>query len=148
MQAEVAGSLHAEAMAAGTGDEAWKADAIARLLGTAGIFGFLALAAEEEPAGFVLARTAVDEAEILTLAVAPGCRRRGIARRLMMEAIGTARARGAEKLLLEVALDNEPARRLYASLGFSQVGRRTGYYSRAGGGSMDSLVLAAGIRDR
>jgi ribosomal-protein-alanine N-acetyltransferase len=50
-------------------------------------------------------------------------------------------AAGAQALFLEVAEDDAGARRFYGSSGFVPVGRRRGYYRRAGRGRVDALVL-------
>ncbi|MCS6921545.1 MAG: GNAT family N-acetyltransferase, partial [Elioraea sp.] len=82
--------LHAAAFPPG---EAWGEDAFARLLALPGTTG--ALAAEEDaPVGFVLARQALDEAELLTLAVLPERRRRGIGRALLAFGLGVLAERG------------------------------------------------------
>ena len=86
----------------------------------------------------VLARRAADEAEILTIAVAPEARRRGAARAMLRAAIAEATARGAATLFLEVSSANSVARALYESEGFGQVGKRRGYYEDG----TDALVLA------
>ncbi len=87
--------------------------------------------------GFVMARRAADEAEILTLAVDPIARRRGIGRAL----VDAVAALGARTLFLEVAQDNAAARALYAAAGFREAGRRRGYYARPPGPAIDALVL-------
>lgn len=112
--------------------QAWGADAIALMLDLAGGFGLWC-----PGQGFVLARVAADEAEILTLAVAPGSRSRGLGRALMASALAGARTRGAAAMLLEVAETNGPANALYASLGFVPVGRRRRYYEDGA----DALVM-------
>jgi ribosomal-protein-alanine N-acetyltransferase len=91
--------------------------------------------------GFILTRLAADEAEILTLAVCPLGRRRGVGRRLVDTASAALAAEGATRLFLEVAEDNAAARALYAKAGFAEVGRRPGYYGRPSG-TVDALVLA------
>jgi ribosomal-protein-alanine N-acetyltransferase len=110
----------------------WGADALALQLGLPGAFGLLA-----GPDGFVLARVAADEAEILTLAVVPSARRQGLARHLLQAAAARAMQLGAVAMLLEVADTNIAGRALYAGLGFTQVGLRRGYYAQG----MDALVL-------
>ena len=95
---------------------------------------------------FVLFRLAADEAELLTLATAPGARRGGHARSLLDEGLDTAAARGAHACFLEVAATNLAARNLYESLGFRQVGRRTNYYHRSGHAPIDALVYKALVR--
>lgn len=115
----------------------WTAAAFADLLGQTGVFG-LATGAD----GFILCRVVADEAEILTLAVRPEARRRGLARALVHAANDAAKVRGSTRLFLEVAEDNTAAIELYRSAGFSSVGRRRGYYPRPDGSAVDALVLA------
>lgn len=115
----------------------WDARAIADLLGSPFVF---ALQAGSPPAGFILARSVAGEAEILTLAVDPLARRRGLGAALVESAAALAAAGGAEVMWLEVAEDNAAARALYAALGFQSGGRRPGYYARASG-PVDALIL-------
>jgi [ribosomal protein S18]-alanine N-acetyltransferase len=79
--------------------------------------------------GFVLARAAAGEAEILTLAVVPAARRQGVGSALLAGAMAAACARGAAEMFLEVAASNAAAHALYAGLGFTEVGRRPRYYA-------------------
>jgi len=92
-------------------------------------------------AGFLIARKAADEAEILTLGVAPSCRRMGLGRALLRNAIAVLRASGATRLFLEVEEENEAALQLYRSLGAVPVGRRPGYYEHGADAAMFSLAL-------
>lgn len=120
-------ALHSRAF-----DEAWDAASFARLLAMPGAFAFLAHE-EGTPSGFVLVRLGGGEAEIITIAVDPDCRRAGLGRALMTRAGAEALARGAEIVFLEVAEDNAPAIALYERLGFAAVGRRPAYYDRPDG---------------
>ena len=122
-------SLHALSFA-----KSWDAAAIAALLATPGAFAF------HHSHGFVLARVAGEEAEILTLAVAPEKRGQGLGGALLRAAIIKAQELGAQTLFLEVGADNPSALALYARLGFTKVGMRKGYYASASGGA-DALVL-------
>lgn len=122
-------ALHAAAFPSG---EAWGADAIAMMLAMPGAFGLW-----REAEGFVLARAAAGEAEILTLAVVPAARRKGLGAALLAGAMAAGRARGAEAMFLEVAEGNAAARALYLSFGFAEVGRRRRYYPDGS----DALVL-------
>lgn len=117
--------------------EPWSEKAMSELLALPGCFGWLA-AEGEAPQGFVLARIAADEAEILTILVLPPYRRHGLAGRLLDAVIGNLRMQGVGKLFLEVALSNEAALELYTKVGFIQVGRRPHYYASGG----DALLLA------
>ncbi|MEM1314952.1 MAG: GNAT family N-acetyltransferase [Pseudomonadota bacterium] len=85
------------------------------------------------------------EAELLTLAVAPASRREGRAR-LLLAAFETAAADTAQEAFLEVAVDNAAAIALYRSAGWSEAGRRSGYYRRANA-RIDALVLRKALRD-
>ncbi len=89
--------------------------------------------------GFVVARCAVDEIEILNLAVAPEARRKGVARRLVGEALAWGKSSGARRAFLEVRESNRAAIRLYESLGFIAAGRRPRYYANP---VEDGLLLA------
>lgn len=84
---------------------------------------------EGEAAGFIAARIAADECEILNLAVAPAHRRRGIARRLVERALSEARGAGARRCWLEVRASNAGAIAFYRAMGFGAAGLRRGYYS-------------------
>ena len=121
--------LHAAAFEAA---ERWDAAAIAALLAIPGAFCL-----HIPGAGFVLARVAADEAEILTLAVIPRARRRGHAGALLAGAMAAALLRGAGTMFLEVSDRNGAARALYARAGFAEAGRRRRYYADGA----DALVL-------
>jgi [ribosomal protein S18]-alanine N-acetyltransferase len=124
-------------------DDPWDAQALGRILALSGVFGYLAGEAEV-PTGFVLARDLGEEAEVLTLGVLPDGRRRGLGRALLDAVLAEARRRGLASVVLEVAADNEAARRLYAASGFIQVGRRPRYYWRPAA-TVDGLILRRGI---
>jgi [ribosomal protein S18]-alanine N-acetyltransferase len=120
-------------------DDPWDADALERILGLSGGFGYLAWQ-DVNPVGFILARDLGDEAEILSLGVLPAWRRRGIGRALLAAVFAAAAARHSGAVVLEVATDNEAARRLYAASGFVPAGRRPRYYRRIQG-TADALIL-------
>lgn len=120
-------ALHAAAFA-----KPWSETELAELLKNPAAFALVV------DGGFVLAWAIADEAEILTLAVRPEARRRGVGAALVEAAATLAHARGARMLHLEVAADNHAARGLYGKLGFAQQGVRPGYYDR---GAVDALVL-------
>jgi len=117
-------------------DEAWSAAIFAGHLSLPGTFGFLHAAG-----GLVLARATVDEAEILTIAVAPEARRHGAGRALLRAAAHAASQRGAVTLFLEVSEANDIARALYESEGFGKVGQRRGYYQDG----TDAVVMGLGL---
>jgi ribosomal-protein-alanine N-acetyltransferase len=95
----------------------------------------------EGDAGFLLGRAVAGEAELLTLAVAPDARRRGLGRKLVARFLYQARLRGADSAFLEVSAENAAAMALYESAGFAQSGRRSGYYRTPDGTRVDALVM-------
>ncbi len=141
--APVASALHAQGF-----DDPWNVDAIIRLLDVPGAFGILAYQpgdpaknSEDLPLGFVLMQTVLDEAEINTITVAPAARRMGVGKKLLGAVEERLRASDVTRMLLEVAVDNDPAIALYTQNGFSEVGRRKGYYARRNSAPVDALVL-------
>jgi [ribosomal protein S18]-alanine N-acetyltransferase len=102
---------------------------------------FPAWVAEESGgvAGFLVVRTAADEAEILNFAVDPASRRRGIAGALLAGAIEYSRASGAKRLFLEVRESNSGATAFYRRHGFESAGKRPRYYQIP---PEDALVLS------
>ena len=116
--AAVLAALHATAFA-----DPWPENGIRDLFATPGVFALML--AE----GFILIRTAGDEAEILTLAVDPAARRKGFGRALVRSAAAHAATLGATSLFLEVGVRNDAAQALYRGLGFVDVGRRKAYYA-------------------
>jgi [ribosomal protein S18]-alanine N-acetyltransferase len=92
--------------------------------------GMLALVSESEGKvrGFVIARQAADEGEILNLAVTPAKRGKGEGGALLEEALRELRRSGVSRVFLEVRESNERGIAFYAKHGFAQTGRRAGYY--------------------
>lgn len=121
-------------------DQPWSAQSFAEILAMPGAHGWL-LTNGEAPIGFLLARFALDEGEILLTGVAPEAQRRGHAARLMDAVLNAARQAGIARLFLEHAAGNKAAGALYGRFGFTQIGRRRAYYERRGGGREDAITL-------
>jgi [ribosomal protein S18]-alanine N-acetyltransferase len=79
-----------------------------------------------------------DEAWVQNLGVRRDAQRRGIGRALLTDLLAEAARAGARHVLLEVAVDNAPAQKLYAAYGFEPVGVRRGYYQPS---NKDALVM-------
>ncbi len=109
-------------------------------------FGRL-LGTQRSLAGFVLSRRVLDEAEILTIAVAPKYRRRGIANALLSAHLAALAAAGAKKaLFLEVEAGNDAALALYAHFGFYPVGDRKAYYRKGEAPAAAAIVMRRDFR--
>lgn len=114
---------------------------------TSDYLAFCLRGAREELAGYCVLMPAVDEMHILNLTVAHAWRRRGLAQRMLAEAVARADERGMSGLLLDVRPSNEGAIAAYRSYGFEEIGRRRGYYSTASGGREDAIVMRLRLED-
>ena len=92
-------------------------------------------------AGFIMSRSAADETEILSVAVASACRGRGFARDLLQHHLRRLAGSGVRAVFLEVDETNTPAIRLYRRAGFHEVGRRPNYYAAPGSKPAAALIL-------
>ena len=128
--------------------EPWGAASIAKTLSLPGAFALLlrdTTAAGRISAGFVVIQVVTDQADLLTLGVIPGLRRKGHARRLLEGGLIRAAALGAKMVFLEVAEDNAPALKLYQQAGFETMGRREGYYRDALGRRIAAVTMRRAI---
>ncbi|TCS65044.1 GNAT family N-acetyltransferase [Varunaivibrio sulfuroxidans] len=154
-----AGFAHGEVMAAVHGaafdrpwDAPWSSAAITDLLVSPGVYGFVAQiqvsskpaevlqAPEATPVGMILSRMVAQEAEILTIAVTPSARWRGVGAALLEASIKQAKKHGIIEIFLEVSEVNVVAQRLYHGAGFLDCGKRPGYY-RHSEGAHDAVVM-------
>lgn len=71
----------------------------------------------------------LDEGQVINIATHPDCRRRGLAREILNALYGSARELGLREMFLEVREQNEPARALYRSDGWVELGVRKNFYS-------------------
>ncbi len=124
-------AMHAQAFP----HEPWDEASFVSLLGMPGVFGLI-----DERGGFLLLRIVLDEAEIITIGVTTP--RQGIGQELMRAGLELISAYAVKVLHLEVAAKNAPAQALYAKFGFTQAGRRKGYYADGDDALTMHLVLA------
>ena len=97
-----------------------------------------------DAAGFVLARQAADEIELLLIAVRPELRGKGLGRALLRQFFDSARERDAVKVFLEMRANN-PAEKLYRDEGFTQIGQRRDYYRTITGHALDALTFGRDV---
>lgn len=117
--------------------EAWSE---AQCLGVMAMPGSHLLIAEQgDPLGFALSRIIVDECELMLIAVMPELQGQGVGRNLLNQVFIDARNRAAANVFLEMRNGN-PARALYLSAGFAEVGRRRGYYRGSEGQIHDAIT--------
>ena len=94
-----------------------------------------------EPLGFAMSRKAADEAEILSIVIAPGYRGDGLGAVLLAAHLARLGEEGVAHVFLEVEENNEPAERLYRHFDFREVGRRKGYYPKADGSRATAIAM-------
>lgn len=121
-------------------DQAWSATSFAEILAMPGAAGWL-ISDGEQPLGFALVRSVLDEMEIILIAIDPDQRQRGLGGRLLDTVLVAAREIGVASVFLEQASPNLAARHLYVSRGFAEVGRRRDYYHGRAGDVADALIL-------
>lgn len=120
------------------GPASWGATAVSDGLTAPHVHALLACPPSATPAsGFAFWRAVGEEAEILSIGVAPAARRSGAARALLAAIIDRARAVGVRRLFLEVDVGNAAAVALYESFAFERIGKRKRYYRNGG----DALVM-------
>jgi ribosomal-protein-alanine N-acetyltransferase len=135
-------NIHASAF-----DEAWDEAGLNSLIQKSFHYGY-ALCDDSDIYAFVLVSKIMDEAEILTLATDIKARGKGYASKLMQHLTETLYDQGCKKLLLEVAIDNIAALRLYNRLGFETIGLRKNYYKRPNGLTIDAEIMALNLAQK
>ena len=95
--------------------------------------------------GFALLQIVPPEAELITISVLPSARGQGLGRALLRETIAAAQTAGASTLFLDVDATNTAALALYRSAGFSEIGRRLGYYAATDAPSSDAIQMTLEI---
>jgi ribosomal-protein-alanine N-acetyltransferase len=93
-------------------------------------------------AGFAMLRLLGDDAELMTIAVDPKYRGKGVGAALMKACFADLMMTPSKRMILEVAADNPAALRLYEKLGFQKISERKGYYVRPDGQPATALVMA------
>lgn len=93
--------------------------------------------ANSDIAGFIITQVEVEEntefGHIITINVAPNCRRKGIATKLLHEIETLLKQKGISECRLEVREDNNPAIKLYQPLGYQTIGKLENYYGKKHG---------------
>lgn len=134
--AEAAAALHALCF-----PDPWSAAAMQASLSAPGARA-IGLWHEGRLIAFGLTQEVAGEAELLTIATAPELRGQGRAASLLAALISALETAGTRRLMLEVAEDNTAARRLYARFGFTEDGRRRGYYSAGRDVPVDAVLMS------
>ncbi len=92
-----------------------------------------------QPIGYVVTATVVDQTEILNIAIDPQYQGHKLGSQLLCHTMGSL-SDSIESVLLEVRVSNFSAIRLYFNYGFIEVGRRRDYY-RTEYGREDAILM-------
>ena len=135
--ADMVAKLHAHGFYRG-----WPREDFAAYISGEGTPLYVACDAKRKIAGFAMLRHLGEEAELITIAVDPKWRKRGVGVALLRALIDDLLMSPAKKLFLEVAADNVAALKLYGKFGFQKVSERKGYYPRSDGTPATAIVMA------
>jgi ribosomal-protein-alanine N-acetyltransferase len=117
----------------------WTEESFRRLLaGLPAIFLVAVFPPQQTIAGYLVAFSVGEDAEVLNVAVEPDFRGKGLAGQMLDAVLIELGGRGVRTAFLEVRESNRAALALYASRGFAEIGRRQRYYRRP---VEDALVL-------
>ena len=81
------------------------------------------------------------EVEIYFIGVADSLRGRGLGRKLLKSVISFSKYYGANYIILEVGINNIPAKNMYLSFNFIEYGIRKNYYRNVSGNREDAIIM-------
>jgi ribosomal-protein-alanine N-acetyltransferase len=93
-----------------------------------------------KPVAVAVVSQVLDEADLLTIAVAPSFQGNGLGGIFLADLMNVLKRQGARQCMLEVMVGNEPAIATYLRAGFKQIAIRTDYYCTENG-KVDALVM-------
>ena len=101
--------------------------------------------ARRKLAGFAMLRILGDDVELMTIAVDPKFRGKGLGNALLKACFEDLLMTPVKRMVLEVAADNPAAIKLYQNFGFEKLSERKGYYARPDGQPATALVMARNL---
>ena len=118
--------------------DAWSAETFwAELAGVPETRHYVVADDEGDVVGYAGLFATRHQADVQTVAVAPGHQGEGLGAILLRALLDEASRRGCAEVLLDVREDNAAARTLYGRFGFERISVRRGYYP----GGVDGLVM-------
>ena len=120
-------------------EDPWSADEITKdVTSKDGNVYVAVIETDGEKAGYAEMRTVCGEAQIYNIVIDKAFRGRGLGEMMLRHLIDKAKEGGCSLVTLEVRGGNDAAMELYRKLGFREVGRRPGYYSK---GREDAVLM-------
>ena len=105
----------------------WKIDELKNLISKRGYFGKICLK-KKSIVGFCIGNQVYDIFEIYSIFVHPSYRRNGIAKKILDECIIFCQEKKIKKIMLEVNVENNIAKKFYTFNKFKNCGVRKDYY--------------------
>ncbi|EJF91249.1 ribosomal protein S18-alanine N-acetyltransferase [Bartonella tamiae] len=129
--------------------DSWNAETFLQFLSDPQIFGYVLrlVGQPKRLLGFVLCRLVLQEAEIITIAVHPYFRSRGVGKDLLEAVLRHLYRERATSLFLEVDETNKAALHLYHYFSFQEIGRRPAYYQTSSGRN-DALIMKRSFQQK
>jgi ribosomal-protein-alanine N-acetyltransferase len=101
---------------------------------------FKVLKNEDYIIGYYIALFALDECELLNVAIKPEFQRKGFGGRMLKDLFSECRKKNIVNIFLEVRRSNLLAMRLYKKIGFNEIGVRNNYYQNKDG-KEDAILM-------
>ena len=86
------------------------------------------------------------EVEIYFIGVAESFRGRGLGKKLLKSVISFSKYYAADFIILEVGINNIPAKNMYLSLNFIEYGIRKNYYRNISGIREDAIIMKLNLK--
>jgi ribosomal-protein-alanine N-acetyltransferase len=128
-----------------------RGDLVADIRRRSGSYYIIAEDSDGSPVGYAVVWFVFDRGHVASVAVLPEWRRKGVAKRLMLELFAACVARGMRTVSLEYRASNRAAAQLYEELGFQVDGYRHNYYTDTGEDAVSMILpdlLTADVRQR
>jgi len=122
------------------GERSWGSEEFADILAIAGTSATL-YRSDDKPVGFVIVRTVLDEAELISIAVDPAYQSKGFAKKMLDDTIRQVKTSKISRFFLEVREDNSKALKLYRATNFKKISERKDYYKTLNGQRLNAHVF-------
>ncbi|ODN43258.1 ribosomal-protein-alanine N-acetyltransferase [Piscirickettsia litoralis] len=132
-------------------EDGWSSDIMHTLLETQHYYGQIlerVTDSDRVVCGYCFFSVIFDECHLLNLCIDPDQQGQGLGRYLLDIIVSKAASQGAKQVFLEVRESNLAAIGLYFSSGFTELGRRKGYYPTKTQGREDALVLVKNLEGK
>ncbi len=136
---EILADLHQTAFA-NTDQSGWSAADFQTMSDNPHVHHFTLLK-DHKPVGIIAYSLVLDEAEILTFAIALKQQSQGLGQYLLEFSLDALKQKGGKNIFLEVKANNDRALNLYTKMGFKTIDTRKNYYTDSNGIKSDAIIM-------